>query len=87
VMQSPPKAWHASSLWEWTDTTFKAFPGFTSDPYEDYSSPWFGGGYQVMKGSSPYTPLRLRRPQFRNFYAPHRSDLFCGFRTCLVNLE
>jgi len=87
VMQSPPKEWQSSSLWEWTDTTFQAFPGFTSDPYEDYSSPWFGGGYQVMKGSSPYTPLRLRRPKFRNFYAPHRSDLFCGFRTCLVNLE
>ena len=87
VIQNSPKEWHSSSLWEWTDSLFQPFPGFSSDPYLDYSSPWFGGNYQVLKGSSIYTPNRLRRSKFRNFYAPHRNDLFCGFRTCLVNLE
>jgi formylglycine-generating enzyme required for sulfatase activity len=26
----------------------------------------------------------MRRNSFRNFYAPHRYDHFCGFRTCLL---
>ena len=78
-----PQQWQDSQLWEWTDSVFQPFPGFTADPYQDYSSPWFDGNYQVLKGGSMYTPDRLKRPSFRNFYAPHRSDHFCGFRTCL----
>ena len=75
--------WQSSYLWEWTDSVFQPFPGFVSDPYTDYSSPWFDDNYQVLKGWSMYTPERLKRTNFRNFYAPHRSDLFCGFRTCM----
>ena len=84
LMQASPKNWHPSGLWEWTSSTFSAFDGFVPDPYQDYSAPWFNGEYRVLKGWSPYTPKYLRRPQFRNFYLPSRSDLFCGFRTCLV---
>ncbi|HPW08522.1 MAG TPA: selenoneine synthase SenA, partial [Burkholderiaceae bacterium] len=29
-------------VWEWTGTTFRAYPGFSADPYRDYSEPWFG---------------------------------------------
>lgn len=76
--------WVASQLWEWSSSLFLPFPGFTSDPYEEYSKPWFDGNYQVLKGGSSYTPERLRRPSFRNFYTPTRADHFCGFRTCLL---
>ena len=77
-------AWQPSNLWEWTSSTFAPFPGFSADPYVDYSQPWFDGSYQVLKGGSLYTPERLKRTAFRNFYQSHRSDHFCGFRTCLL---
>lgn len=84
LMAQKQDDWQPSHLWEWTSSPFTPFPGFSSDPYTDYSQPWFDGNYQVLKGWSMYTPERLRRSQFRNFYAPHRQDHFCGFRTCLL---
>lgn len=84
LMSQEEKAWQTSNLWEWTSSTFTPFPGFTTDPYSDYSKPWFDGNYQVLKGWSTFTPERLRRSAFRNFYQHNRSDHFCGFRTCLL---
>jgi ergothioneine biosynthesis protein EgtB len=84
LMRQSPSQWIHSHLWEWTSSPFLPFPGFTPDPYQDYSQPSFDGGYQVLKGWSMFTPDRLRRPAFRNFYTPGRSDHFCGFRTCLL---
>ncbi len=84
LMSQADSQWQASNLWEWTSSPFMPFPGFSTDPYTDYSKPWFDGNYQVLKGWSLYTPERLRRVAFRNFYAPQRSDHFCGFRTCLL---
>lgn len=84
LMTSAREPWQPSSLWEWTSSTFKPFEGFSSDPYQDYSAPWFDSRHRVLKGWSVFTPDYLRRPQFRNFYLPSRSDFFCGFRTCLA---
>jgi len=84
LMSQKQWAWQSSNLWEWTSSTFAPFPGFSADPYVDYSQPWFDGSHQVLKGGSPFTPDRLRRVAFRNFYQTHRSDHFCGFRTCLL---
>ena len=84
LMSQKHMAWQPSNLWEWTSSTFAPFPGFTADPYADYSKPWFDGNYQVLKGWSMFTPERLRRSAFRNFYGRNRSDHFCGFRTCLL---
>jgi EgtB-related family protein len=84
LMSQKQNDWQSSHLWEWTSSPFAPFPGFSSDPYADYSQPWFDDNYQVLKGWSMYTPERLRRSTFRNFYAPHRKDHFCGFRTCLL---
>jgi iron(II)-dependent oxidoreductase len=83
LMSQKEMVWKPSDLWEWTSSTFAPFPGFTADPYSDYSKPWFDGNYQVLKGWSIFTPERLRRSAFRNFYQGDRSDHFCGFRTCL----
>jgi iron(II)-dependent oxidoreductase len=84
LMSQKQQDWQPSQLWEWTSSPFAPFPGFSSDPYADYSQPWFDVNHQVLKGWSLYTPERLRRSAFRNFYAPHRKDHFCGFRTCLL---
>lgn len=71
-----------SGVWEWTESRFAPYPGFSPDPYADYSQPWFADDHRVLRGGSFATPERLKRPAFRNFYQPHRSDVFCGFRTC-----
>ena len=76
-------ALQAGQAWEWTASPFLPYPGFSPDPYEDYSRPWFGT-HRVLRGASFSTPARLARPGFRNFYTPERADMFCGFRTCAV---
>jgi iron(II)-dependent oxidoreductase len=71
----------AGGVWEWTASAFLPYPGFSPDPYEDYSQPWFGT-HRVLRGASFSTPARLARTAFRNFYTPERADVFCGFRSC-----
>jgi iron(II)-dependent oxidoreductase len=71
-------------VWEWTCSAFLPYPGFSPDPYEDYSRPWFGT-HRELRGASFSTPARLARPAFRNFYTPERGDVFCGFRTCAAS--
>ena len=68
-------------LWEWTASPFAAYPGFSADAYREYSAPYFGT-HQALRGASFATPERLCSSAFRNFYAPQRSDMFVGFRTC-----
>ena len=71
-------------VWEWTSSTFARFPGFSPDPYTDYSQPWFDT-HKVLRGASFATPRRLVRPGFRNFYVAERGDVFAGFRTCRID--
>ena len=71
-------------VWEWTSSTFGPYPGFVVDPYKEYSEPWFGN-HQVLRGGSFAAPSRLLRNTFRNFYMPHRGDVFAGFRTCALD--
>ena len=71
------------NVWEWTDSTFAAYPGFELDPYKEYSRPWFGT-HKVLRGGSFATPARLIRNTWRNFYMPERYDIFAGFRTCAI---
>jgi iron(II)-dependent oxidoreductase len=68
-------------LWEWTASPFEPYPGFAPDRYLEYSQPWFMT-HQVLRGASFATSDRLRSARFRNFYMPHRDDMFVGFRTC-----
>jgi iron(II)-dependent oxidoreductase len=70
-------------VWEWTSTPFEPYPGFRADPYRDYSEPWFHNHY-VLRGGSFATQRRLVHERFRNFYLPHRDDVFAGFRTCAL---
>ncbi len=70
-------------VWEWTSSAFAPFPGFSADPYSDYSEPWFHT-HKVLRGASFATPRRLVRPGFRNFYRAERGDVVAGFRTCRI---
>jgi iron(II)-dependent oxidoreductase len=69
-------------VWEWTSSRFLPYSGFSADPYKDYSQPWFATPHRVLRGGSWATPSRLMRPAFRNFFQPHRRDIYAGFRTC-----
>ena len=71
------------NVWEWTGSTFRAFDGYQSGPYLDYSQPWFGT-HKVLRGASFATRARMKNPKYRNFYLPERDDMFCGFRSCAL---
>ena len=70
-------------VWEWTGSSFRAYPGFEPHPYADYSQPWFGT-HKVLRGASMATRARMKHPKYRNFYLPERDDIFCGFRSCAL---
>jgi iron(II)-dependent oxidoreductase len=67
--------------WEWTASAFEPYPGFKPHPYRDYSAPWFGTR-TVLRGACPATSPALAHPRYRNFFEPHRTDVFAGFRSC-----
>jgi iron(II)-dependent oxidoreductase len=69
------------NVWEWTATTFGPYPGFSPDPYKEYSEPWFGT-HKVLRGGCFATRSRMIRNTYRNFYTPDRRDVLAGFRTC-----
>ena len=71
------------NVWEWTASDFVPFAGFSADPYEDYSRPWFGTR-KVLRGGAFATSARIARPLYRNFFTPDRNDVIAGFRTCAV---
>jgi ergothioneine biosynthesis protein EgtB len=69
------------NVWEWTSSTFRPYPGFVPDPYEEYSEPWFETR-KVLRGGAWCTMSRMMRNSLRNFYEPDRRDVWAGFRTC-----
>ncbi|MBC7946063.1 MAG: SUMF1/EgtB/PvdO family nonheme iron enzyme, partial [Burkholderiales bacterium] len=71
------------NVWEWTADWFAPYPGFTRDPYKEYSEPWFGN-HKVLRGGCFATRSRLIRNTWRNFYTPDRRDVLAGFRTCAL---
>ena len=70
------------NVWEWTSSDFAPFPGFLADPYKEYSQPWFGCGYKVLRGGAWLTRSRMLRNSWRNFFTSDRRDIYGGFRTC-----
>ena len=71
------------NVWEWTQSDFLPYPGFVLDPYKEYSEPWFKTR-KVLRGGSWATRSRLIRNTWRNFYEPHRRDVWSGLRVCLI---
>jgi EgtB-related family protein len=71
-------------VWEWTASRFEPYPGFVPHPYRDYSQPWFGTR-RVLRGASSATAPALAHARYRNFFEPHRRDIFAGFRSVRVD--
>ena len=69
------------NVWEWTDSTFLPYPGFSPDWYTEYSRPLFGQT-KVLRGGAWTTRGRMIRNTWRNYYGAGRNDVFAGFRTC-----
>ncbi|GAA4985862.1 ergothioneine biosynthesis protein EgtB [Kineococcus glutinatus] len=67
-------------VWEWTSSGFGPWPGFRAMLYADYSEPFFGGGYRVLRGGAWATDPVAVRPSFRNWDLPVRRQIFCGLR-------
>jgi iron(II)-dependent oxidoreductase len=67
-------------VWEWTSSDFGPWPGFTPMIYRDYSLPFFGGGYKVLRGGSWAVAASTVRPSFRNWDYPIRRQIFTGLR-------
>ena len=71
------------NVWEWTDDTFNGFPDFEADAYKEYSAMLFGDT-KVLRGGAWTTRGRMIHGTYRNYFEPHRRDVFCGFRTCKI---
>ena len=67
-------------VWEWTSSGFTAWPGFTPMLYADYSAPFFGGDYKVLRGGAWSVQPSILRPSFRNWDHPVRRQVFSGLR-------
>ena len=48
--------------------------------YADYSEPFFGGDYKVLRGGSWAVGGASIRPSFRNWDLPIRRQIFTGLR-------
>jgi iron(II)-dependent oxidoreductase len=68
------------AVWQWTASTFDAYPGFRAFPYPEYSEPFFGGDYKVLRGGSWVTDPLVARMTFRNWDLPERRQIFSGLR-------
>jgi iron(II)-dependent oxidoreductase len=67
-------------VWEWCDTGFHGYPGFTAFPYREYSEVFFRPGYKILRGGSFGTDVAACRGTFRNWDYPIRRQIFSGFR-------
>jgi gamma-glutamyl hercynylcysteine S-oxide synthase len=67
-------------IWEWTSSDFRPWPGFQPMLYAQYSAPFFGGDYRVLRGGSWAVAPSTIRPSFRNWDHPYRRQIFSGLR-------
>jgi iron(II)-dependent oxidoreductase len=67
-------------VWEWTASGFEAYDGFEAFPYPEYSEPFFGGPFKVLKGGSWATQPDVATCTFRNWDYAERRQIFAGFR-------
>ena len=70
----------SGAVWQWTSSFFDGYPGFRAFPYPEYSEPFFGEEYRVLRGGSWATDPLLARPTFRNWDLPRRRQTFSGLR-------
>ena len=71
------------NVWEWTQSTFEPFAGFSPDDYKEYSATLFGVT-KVLRGGAWPTRSRMVDSTYRNYFGPARRDVLAGFRTCAM---
>jgi iron(II)-dependent oxidoreductase len=67
-------------VWEWTSSPLRPWPGFMPMIYDNYSAPFFGSDYRVLRGGSWATGPAAVRTSFRNWDFPIRRQIFSGLR-------
>ncbi|MCY7396534.1 MAG: ergothioneine biosynthesis protein EgtB [Nocardioides sp.] len=67
-------------VWEWTSSGLEVWPGFSPMLYADYTEPFVGGDYRVLRGGSWAVGGAAIRPSFRNWDHPVRRQIFSGLR-------
>jgi iron(II)-dependent oxidoreductase len=71
------------NAWEWTQSAFLPFPGFTMDfPYRENSAPWFGYR-KVVKGGCWATSAPVARAGYRHSFWPEMNAVYTGFRVAM----
>ena len=79
--RAAPRLSHVGQVWEWTASTFEAYPGFAAFPYEGYSAAFLGQPqYRVLRGGSWATHPAVGRRTFRNWDLRERRQIFAGLR-------
>jgi iron(II)-dependent oxidoreductase len=67
-------------VWEWTATIFDGYPGYEPFPYPEYSQPFLGEEYRVLRGGSWSSHPNNARTTFRNWLYPRLRHIPAGFR-------
>src|SRR5258708_6665376 len=67
-------------VWEWTSSDFTPWPGFVPMIYRNYSEPFFGGDYKVLRGGAWAGAPSTVPPPLRDWGRPIRRQIFTRLR-------